>query len=62
VSEVLDEGIKRGAIRADLDTQIAAESILGMMRGINRYSREYTTPDRAVDIVTSIFLSGCAGR
>jgi hypothetical protein len=32
------------------------------MRGINRYSREYTTPDRAVDIVTSIFLSGTAAR
>jgi AcrR family transcriptional regulator len=62
ISGVLDQGIKRGAIRADLDTQIAAESILGMMRGINRYSREYTTPDRAVDIVTSIFLAGTAAR
>jgi hypothetical protein len=62
ISGVLDEGIRRGAIKQDLDTQIAAESILGMMRGINRYSREYTTPDRAVDIVTSIFLSGTAAR
>ena len=62
VSGVLDEGIRRGAIKQDLDTQIAAESILGMMRGINRYSREYTTPDLAVDIVTSIFLGGCAAR
>ena len=62
ISGVLDEGIKRGAIKQDLDTQIAAESILGMMRGINRYCREYTTPDRAVDIVTSIFLGGCAAR
>ena len=62
ISGVLDEGIKRGAIRPDLDTQIAAESILGMMRGINLYSRQHTTPDRAVDIVTSIFLGGCAAR
>lgn len=62
ISGVLDDGVKRGAIRPDLDTQIAAESLLGMMRGINRYSREYTTPDRAVDIVTSIFLGGCAVR
>jgi len=62
VSGVLDEGVKRGAIKPDLDTQIAAESLLGMMRGINRYSREYTTPDRAVDIVTSIFLGGCEAR
>lgn len=62
ISGVLDDGVKRGTIRPDLDTQIAAESLLGMMRGINRYSREYTTPDRAVDIVTSIFLGGCAAR
>ncbi len=62
ISGVLDEGIRRGAIKQDLDTQIAAESILGMMRGINRYCRDYTTPDRAVKVVTSIFLSGTAAR
>jgi len=33
-----------------------------MMRGINRYGREYTTRERGVDIVTSIFLDGCAAR
>jgi len=62
ISGVLDDGIKRGAIRPGIDTGIAAESLLGMMRGINRYSREYTTPERAVDIVTSIFLDGCGPR
>jgi AcrR family transcriptional regulator len=62
ISGVLDDGIKRGAIRSGLDTRIAAESLLGMMRGINRYGRDYTTPDRAVDFVTSIFLAGCAPR
>jgi AcrR family transcriptional regulator len=62
ISGVLDDGVKRGAIRPDIDIQIAAESLLGMMRGITRYSREHTTPDRAVDILTSLFLSGCAAR
>ena len=62
ISGVLGDGVKRGAIRSDIDTRIAAEALLGMMRGINRYSREHTTPDRAVDIVTSLFLSGCAAR
>jgi AcrR family transcriptional regulator len=62
ISEVLDDGVKRGAMRPGIDTRIAAESLLGMMRGINRYSREYTTPERAVDIVTSIFLDGCIAR
>jgi AcrR family transcriptional regulator len=62
ISGVLDDGIKRGAMRPGIDTRIAAESLLGMMRGMNRYGREYTTPERAVDIVTSIFLDGCAAR
>jgi AcrR family transcriptional regulator len=62
ISRVLDDGVKRGAIRPDIDTQLAAESLLGMMRGITRYSREHTTPDRAVDILASLFLGGCAAR
>jgi AcrR family transcriptional regulator len=62
ISGVLDDGVKRGAMRPGLDTRVAAESLLGMMRGINRYGREYTTPDRAVDIVTAVFLDGCVAR
>ena len=62
ISGILDDGVKRGAIRSDLDTRTAAESLLGMIRGINRYSRDYTTPERAIDIVTSIFLGGCEVR
>jgi TetR/AcrR family transcriptional regulator, fatty acid metabolism regulator protein len=62
ISAVLDDGVKRGAMRPGIDTRIAAESLLGMIRGINRYGREYTTPERAVEIVTSIFLAGCAPR
>jgi hypothetical protein len=62
ISGVLDDGVKRGAMIPGIDTRIAAESLLGMMRGINRYGREYTTPDRAIDIVISIFLDGCAAR
>ena len=62
ISEVLDDGIKRGEMRPGIDTRMAAESLLGMMRGINRYAREYTIPERAVEIVTSIFLDGCTAR
>jgi TetR/AcrR family fatty acid metabolism transcriptional regulator len=62
LSGVFDDGVRRGAIRPGFDTRIAAESLLGMIRGINRYGREYTTPDRAVGIVTSIFLDGYAAR
>jgi TetR/AcrR family transcriptional regulator, fatty acid metabolism regulator protein len=62
VNGVLDEGVRHGAIRPGIDTRIAAESLLGMVRGINRYGREYTTPDRAADNITSIFLDGYAAR
>ena len=62
ISGVLDEAVRRGTMRPGYDTRVAAEALLGMIRGINRYGREYTTPDRAVDVVTSIFLDGCAAR
>ena len=62
ISGVLDDGIRRGAMKPGIDTRLTAESLLGMIRGINRYGREYTTPDRAVDIVISTFLDGCAAR
>lgn len=60
ISDVLLTGIANGSVRANLDTRIAAEVLLGMLRGINRYCREYTTPEAAVPIVTGIFIGGCA--
>jgi AcrR family transcriptional regulator len=62
VGAILIEGVKRGTLRAGLDSRIAAESLLGMLRGINRYCREYTTPESAADAVLSIFLDGCAAK
>jgi AcrR family transcriptional regulator len=62
IASVLDEGVKCGAMRPGIDTRLAAESMLGMIRGINRHGRQYTTPERAVEIVTSIFLDGCTAR
>jgi TetR/AcrR family transcriptional regulator, cholesterol catabolism regulator len=60
ISGVLARGIANGSLRADLDTRIGAEALLGMLRGINRYCRDYTNPDAAVPIVTGIFIGGCA--
>jgi TetR/AcrR family transcriptional regulator, mexJK operon transcriptional repressor len=62
ISGVLDDAVKRGTMKPGIDTRVAAESLLGMVRGINRYGREYTTPDRAADFITSIFLDGCGAR
>jgi AcrR family transcriptional regulator len=62
IGDVLADGIRNGAIKTDLDTRLAAESLLGMLRGVNRYCREYTTPDVAIGAVTSIFLEGCTAK
>jgi AcrR family transcriptional regulator len=62
IRAALDDGVARGALRPGIDTRMASESLLGMVRGVNRYGREYTTPDCAADIVTSIFFDGCAPR
>ena len=62
VGAILIEGAKSGTLRADLDTRIVAESLLGMLRGINRYCRDYATPESAADAVLSIFLDGCAAK
>jgi AcrR family transcriptional regulator len=62
ISSMLVEGTKSGALRSGFDTRIVAESLLGMLRGINRYCREYATPESAADAVLSIFLDGCASN
>jgi hypothetical protein len=62
ISTILLDGIEDGALRAELDTRLVAESLLGMLRGINRYCRDYTTPEAATDAVVSMFLDGCATR
>ena len=62
VSAILVEGIENGSLRADMDTRIVAESLLGMLRGINRYCREYTNPESAAQAVLSLFLDGCASK
>jgi AcrR family transcriptional regulator len=62
ISAILIAGMEGGSLRVGLDTRIAAESLLGMLRGINRYCREYATPETAADAVLSIFLDGCAAK
>ena len=62
ISAILVDGIDNGSLRPGLDTRIVAESLLGMLRGINRYCREYATAETAADAVLSIFLDGCATK
>jgi AcrR family transcriptional regulator len=62
LTDVLQHGIENGSLRAHLDTRIAAESLLGMLRGINRYCRDYTTPEEAAPMVVGIFMDGCGQK
>jgi len=59
ITDVLRQGMQNGSLRAELDTRLAAESLLGMLRGINRYCRDYTTPEDAAPVVVGIFIDGC---
>ncbi|MFZ0887640.1 MAG: TetR/AcrR family transcriptional regulator [Candidatus Binataceae bacterium] len=58
ISRTLAEGARSELLRGDLDFQLAAESLLGMMRGIQRYKRENVGLDEAVHTVVSLFLDG----
>jgi AcrR family transcriptional regulator len=60
VSAMLREASAQGRVRADLDFDLLAECLLGMMRGIQRYKRDSTRLDQAVETIVSLFLHGCA--
>ena len=63
ISQVLREGAGAGWIRSDLNFQLVAESILGMIRGLPRHRREEVTLEAAVTTIVGILLDGCrAGR
>jgi len=58
VSQVLREGARDGLIRGDLDFELMAESLLGMIRGIQRYKGDHVALEDAVQIAVTTFLYG----
>jgi AcrR family transcriptional regulator len=62
VSEVLREGARNRLIRDDLDFDLMAEALLGMVRGVQRYKGEHVGLDDAVHTVVSTFLYGGSFR
>lgn len=62
IVEVLRAAAARGALRSKLDERLAAEALLGMVRGINRYAREYTSPSAATRTIVAIFIGGCLAQ
>ena len=59
LSDVLREAGREGRIRADLDYDLLAECLLGMMRGVQRYQRETVRLEDAIEAIVSLFLDGC---
>ena len=62
IAGILKDGIRSEAIRPDLNVELLAESLLGMMRGVNRYRKRDVSVDEAVRTVVSVFLEGCTTR
>ena len=59
ISSVLSKSGREGGIRADLDFDLLAESLLGMIRGILRYRHDSVRLDESIVTVVSLFLNGC---
>jgi len=61
ISRILCEAGSEGRVRRDLDFDLLAECLLGMMRGVQRYKRDQIALDDAIQSIVSLFLHGCAG-
>jgi len=58
ISAVLREGASSGLIRDDLDFDLLSESLLGMIRGVQRYKGPDVQPEEAARTVVATFLHG----
>lgn len=59
VEHTLEEAMAAGSVRR-ADPRIAAEMLLGMLRGVNRYRTPHDTLDALVAAVVEVFLCGMA--
>ncbi len=62
ICDVLRAAAARGAMRSGLDVKLAAEALLGLIRGLCRHSRDYSVPPIAARTIVTIFLGGCFRR
>ncbi|MBI3770704.1 MAG: helix-turn-helix transcriptional regulator [Deltaproteobacteria bacterium] len=61
VQEALEQATAAGHVRA-IDCRIAAEMLLGMMRGVNRYRTREDGLERLVATVVDVFMRGVGTR
>jgi AcrR family transcriptional regulator len=58
IAKVLQEGSAAGVFRNDLNAELVAEAILGMIRGIRRHRIKEITIAQAIATIEEIFLEG----
>lgn len=59
ISKVLSEGAAAGLIRGDLNFQLVAESILGMIRAVRRHRSKELTVQEGMRTIVAVLLEGC---
>ena len=61
IRDTLEAAVAAGHVRA-VDTRIATEILLGMMRGVNRYRTDGDRLDDLVAAVVDVFMRGVGTR
>ena len=61
IRETLEAAVAAGHVRC-IDTRIATEMLLGMMRGVNRYRADDDRLDDLVTAVVDVFMRGVGTR
>jgi TetR/AcrR family transcriptional regulator, cholesterol catabolism regulator len=59
IRKTLNDGAAAGWMRGDLNLQLVAESILGMIRGVRRYRDKEVVLEESAQTITALLLDGC---
>jgi AcrR family transcriptional regulator len=59
IGRVLKDGAAAGWVRDDLNVQLVAESLLGMIRGVRRYRDRDVELEEAARTIVALLLDGC---
>lgn len=61
IRAALAEGVAAGELRADLNTRLCSEALLGMIRGVIRFRKSTDTPETSAKTVLELFFTGMTG-
>lgn len=58
ISEILARGVGEGKVRADVQVEMLARCLLGMLRAYSRGHRDPAEPDNGFEQLVDVFLNG----